>query len=48
MKIRFQRGHMYKDDRRLGLIFDKKNNEKLPTIDICWWWGWVMIYFTKQ
>lgn len=47
MKVHFQKGWMYEGDRRFGFIVDRKNNERKPTIDICWWWGWVMIWFSN-
>lgn len=47
-KVWFQRWHMYPEDRRLGFIIDLRNREKYPTIDLCWWWGWVMIHFTDR
>lgn len=43
-----QKGWLYEGDRRFGFILDKKAHEKYPTIDICWWWGWVMIFFASR
>ena len=47
-KIWFQRGYMCPDDRRFGFIINYRNHEDFHTIDICWWWGWVRIQFTKE
>lgn len=42
-----QKGFLNPQDRKLGLIIDRRDREKYPTIDICWWWGWCMIYFAE-
>lgn len=38
-----QKGWLNKNDRRLGIVLDKKAYERYPTIDICLWWVWYMI-----
>lgn len=47
-RVWFQKGWLDPGDRRLGLIVDKRAYERFPTIDVCWWWGWVMIHFTRR
>lgn len=47
-KMWFQEGWLSPGDRRLGIVVERRAGEHFPTIDVCWWWGWAMLHFTRR
>ena len=38
-----QKGWLNDGDYRAGFIIYKRHHEKAITVDLCWWFGWVMV-----